>query len=103
MCCHSLKIMNIAAILDLKIFTVVIFNYPSYECVSGYFQNAFFPLYVKSYEKFTFQCRPFWITNCCPHWQIWVLVVLKSTYQNYPVNQCHAFTINLNNPKLHVL
>ena len=67
------------------------------------FKMRFYPLYVKSYEKFTFQCRPFWITNCCPHGQIWVLVVLKSTYQNYPVNQCHAFTINLNNPKIHVL
>ena len=41
--------------------------------------------FIKDYMKNThFQCRPFWITNCCPHGQNlrWVLIVLKSAYQN---------------------
>ena len=44
-----------------------------------------------------FQCRPFWIANCCPPWKNpgWVLIDLKSAYQNYPVYQfscfCHQF------------
>ena len=37
----SLKIINFAAILDLKIFTNVINKYLDYQYASGYFQNAF--------------------------------------------------------------
>ena len=37
----SLKIMNIAAILDWKIFTNVMNKYVDYEYVSWYFTNAF--------------------------------------------------------------
>ena len=39
----SLKIMNMVAILDLKIFTNVINKCLDYEYVSGYFQNTFLP------------------------------------------------------------
>ena len=40
-----------------------------------------------------FQCRPFWIANCCPHGQNpgWVLDVLKSAYQNFHVYQFSCF------------
>ena len=48
----SLKIMNLAAILDLKIFTNVINDYLDHHYVSGYFKNAFWSLYLKLYEKF---------------------------------------------------
>ena len=37
----SLTIINMAAILDLKIFTNVINNYLNYQYATGYFQNAY--------------------------------------------------------------
>ena len=42
-CFHtkSLQIINMAAILDLKIFTNVINKHLNYEYVGGYFQNEF--------------------------------------------------------------
>ena len=93
MCFHSLFSYKITknhkngGHLRFENITVVILIIQAMNVLVATFKMRFYPLYVKSYEKFTFQCRPFWITNCCPHEQIWVLVVLKSTYQNYPVNQ----------------
>ena len=47
----------------------------------------FYSLDLKSHENTHFQCWPFLIANCGPHGQnpVWVLIVLKSAYQNFPV------------------
>ena len=69
------------------------------------FKIGFIHLIKKQMKNLHFQCRLFWIANCGPHGQIpgWVLVVLTSAYQNYLVNQFHAFIINLNNRRIYVL
>ena len=66
------------------------------------FKMGFYPLYLKSYEKFTF----FNVS----HFGLQIaaligtfLIVLKSAYPNYPINQCHALIIHLNNPIIYVL
>ena len=59
------------------------------------FKMGFYPLYLKSYEKLTFfQCRQFLIANCSPHGQNprCVLIVLKSAYPNYPINNVMLFS-----------
>ena len=50
----SLQIVNLAAILDLKIFTNVINECLDYQYFIGYFQNAFVSTFLKLSEKFTF-------------------------------------------------
>ena len=65
----SLKIMNMAAIFDFKIFTNAIDKYLDYEYVSWYFKMRFYRLYLKSYEKITCSMPAIWIANCGPQGQ----------------------------------
>ena len=48
---QNLQIMDMAAILDLKIFTYVINKHLNYEYVSGYFQNVFLSTLFKIIRK----------------------------------------------------
>ena len=52
--------MNLAAILDLKIFTNTINKYKNYQYYS--FKTFFYSLYLNNVKNF--HCRPFWIANC---------------------------------------
>ena len=53
----------------------------------------FCPLYLRLYKNTHFQCRPFWIANCCPHGKNhrWVQIDLKLAYQNYPIKPMSCF------------
>ena len=94
-----------AAILDLKIFTNVINKYLNYKYVNGYFQMQFYPLYLKSCEKFAFsmsailECkmRPSWAKSrvFCDRFEIGL--------PKLPYTPMSCFIVNLNNSRFYVL